>query len=30
MNEKCGSLKVVIYEGELFKNINQKKKSDIL
>ena len=29
-DEKCGNLKVVTDGGELFRNINQMKKSDVL
>ena len=30
IDEKCGNLKVVIDGGELTRNINQKKTSDVL
>ena len=30
INEKCGNLKVAIDGGELTRNINQKKTSDVL
>ena len=30
INEKCGNPKIVVDGGELTRNINQKKKPDIL
>ena len=30
MDEKCGNLKVVVDCGEVTKNINREKKSDVL
>ena len=30
IDEKCGNLKVVIDDEELSRNINQKKKSDVV
>ena len=30
INEECGNPKIVVDDGELTRNINQKKKPDIL